>query len=118
MRNRDTSGPQRGGSERAPVPHLPGCPGSGHGSIQRLQPAREQRQPASVSLSFAHAWPSKKSASIMSDLDKLKKENKQLKTLLKKAVRLLNDYKDILKRQETLATAKKDKKKKKKKKKA
>src|ERR1700722_17708383 len=50
----------------------------------------------------------KKSASIMSDLDKLKKENKQLKTLLKKAVKLLNDFKDVLKRQQTLATAKKD----------
>ena len=54
----------------------------------------------------------------MGDLDKLKKENKQLRTLLKKAVRLLTDYKDVLKRQQTQATTKKDKKKKKKKKKA
>jgi hypothetical protein len=34
----------------------------------------------------------------MSELDKLKKQNKQLKALLKNAVQLLNRYKDLLQR--------------------
>jgi hypothetical protein len=34
----------------------------------------------------------------MSELDKLKKENKKLKALLRDAVELLNKYKDVLKR--------------------
>jgi hypothetical protein len=55
--------------------------------------------------------------STMSDLDKLKKENKQLKALLKKAVRLLNNYKEVLKKQQEITTAKNEKKKKKKSKK-
>jgi hypothetical protein len=54
-----------------------------------------------------------KESSIMSDLDKLKKENKQLKALLKKAVKLLNNYKEVLKRQQEITAAKKEKKKKK-----
>ena len=41
----------------------------------------------------------------MSDLDKLKKENKQLKLLLKKAVALLNKYKPVLQHVEALAGA-------------
>jgi hypothetical protein len=49
----------------------------------------------------------------MSDLDKLKKENKQLRALLKKAVKLLNNYKDVLKKQQELTAGKKEKKKKK-----
>jgi hypothetical protein len=49
----------------------------------------------------------------MSDLDKLKKENKQLKALLKKAVKLLNTYKEVLKKQQELTMAKGEKKKKK-----
>jgi hypothetical protein len=49
----------------------------------------------------------------MSDLDKLKKENKQLKALLKKAVKLLNNYKEVLKMQQEITAAKKEKKKKK-----
>lgn len=49
----------------------------------------------------------------MSDLDKLKKENKQLKVLLKKAVKLLNNYKDVLKKQQEITAAKNEKKKKK-----
>jgi hypothetical protein len=51
--------------------------------------------------------------SIMSDLDKLKKENKQLKALLKKAVKLLNTYKEVLKQQQELTMPKSEKKKKK-----
>jgi hypothetical protein len=54
-----------------------------------------------------------KSVTIMSDLDKLKKENKQLKALLKKAVKLLNKYKEVLKMQQEITAAKKEKKKKK-----
>jgi hypothetical protein len=57
----------------------------------------------------------------MSDLDKLKKENKQLKLLLKKAVALLNKYKPVLQQVEALDGGdkdNKDKKEKKKKKKA
>lgn len=34
----------------------------------------------------------------MSEVDKLKKQNKQLKALLKNAVQLLNRYKDLLQR--------------------
>jgi len=49
----------------------------------------------------------------MSDLNKLKKENKQLKALLKKAVKLLNNYKEVLKKQQEITTAKNEKKKKK-----
>jgi hypothetical protein len=49
----------------------------------------------------------------MSDLDKLKKENKQLKALLKKAVKLLNNYKEVLKKQHEITADKKEKKKKK-----
>ena len=49
----------------------------------------------------------------MSDLDKLKKENKQLKALLKKAVKLLNTYKEVLKQQQELTMPKSEKKKKK-----
>jgi hypothetical protein len=49
----------------------------------------------------------------MSDLDKLKKENKQLKALLKKAVKLLNNYKEVLKMQQEITAAKKEKKKRK-----
>jgi hypothetical protein len=52
---------------------------------------------------------------IMSDLDKLKKENKQLKALLKKAVALLNKYKPVLQQAQALEVGKKDKKEKKKK---
>jgi hypothetical protein len=59
-----------------------------------------------------------KGASIMSDLDKLKKENKQLKALLKKAVKLLNNYKEVLKMQQEITAGKKEKEKEKKKKKA
>jgi uncharacterized membrane protein YgaE (UPF0421/DUF939 family) len=51
--------------------------------------------------------------SIMSDLDKLKKENKQLRVLLKKAVKLLNNYKEVLKKQQDITSGKKEKKKKK-----
>jgi hypothetical protein len=54
-----------------------------------------------------------KGVSIMGDLDKLKKENKQLKTLLKKAVKLLNNYKEVLKKQQQITMAKNEKKKKK-----
>jgi hypothetical protein len=46
----------------------------------------------------------------MSDLDKLKKENKQLKLLLKKAVALLNKYKPVLQQVEALDGGDKDKK--------
>ncbi|HEY1312438.1 MAG TPA: hypothetical protein VGE92_01105 [Steroidobacteraceae bacterium] len=38
----------------------------------------------------------------MSELSKLKKENKQLKLLLKDAVKMLDRYKDILKHPERL----------------
>jgi hypothetical protein len=54
-----------------------------------------------------------KGVSIMSDMDKLKKENKQLKALLKKAVKLLNNYKEVLKKQQELTAGKIEKKKKK-----
>jgi hypothetical protein len=43
----------------------------------------------------------------MSDLDKLKKENKQLKALLKNAVELLDKYKEFLKHPEKLVADKK-----------
>jgi hypothetical protein len=43
----------------------------------------------------------------MSELDKLKKENKQLKGLLKNAVQLLNTYREFLKHPETLGAGKK-----------
>jgi len=46
----------------------------------------------------------------MSDLDKLKKENKQLKGLLKNAVELLDKYKEFLKHPEKLGVEKKKKK--------
>lgn len=46
----------------------------------------------------------------MSDLDKLKKENKQLKALLKNVVELLSRYKDILKHPENLRMKKKKRK--------
>jgi hypothetical protein len=49
----------------------------------------------------------------MSDLDKLKKENKQLKALLKNAVELLDSYKEFLKHPEKLAAEKKKSKEKK-----
>ncbi len=51
----------------------------------------------------------------MSELDKLKKENKQLKALLRNAVELLDRYKDVLKRPEKLGEKKKKKDKKEKK---
>jgi hypothetical protein len=47
----------------------------------------------------------------MSDLDKLKKENKKLRALLKNAVELLNQSKKLLKRPEKLGAAKKKRKK-------
>jgi hypothetical protein len=47
----------------------------------------------------------------MSDLDKLKQENKQLRALLKKAVQLLNQSKKLLKHPEKLTSAKKKRKK-------
>jgi cell fate (sporulation/competence/biofilm development) regulator YlbF (YheA/YmcA/DUF963 family) len=47
----------------------------------------------------------------MSDVDKLKKENKQLRALLKKAVKLLNNYKEVLKKQQEISADKKAKKK-------
>ncbi len=43
----------------------------------------------------------------MSEVDKLKKQNKQLKALLKNAVQLLNRYKDLLQRAAPPATKKK-----------
>jgi hypothetical protein len=46
----------------------------------------------------------------MSDLDRLKKENKQLKLLLKKAVALLNKYKPVLQQVEALDGGDKDNK--------
>ncbi len=49
----------------------------------------------------------------MSELDKLKKENKQLKALLRNAVELLDRYKDVLKHPEKLGDKKKKKKEKK-----
>ncbi len=51
----------------------------------------------------------------MSESDKLKKENKQLKTLLRDAVELLDRYKDVLKRPEKPGEKKKKKGKKSKK---
>ena len=47
----------------------------------------------------------------MSELSKLKKENKQLKALLGNAVELLNRYKELLEHPEKLADAKKTKRK-------
>jgi hypothetical protein len=47
----------------------------------------------------------------MSELDKLKKENKQLRALLKNAVELLNQSKKLLKRTDKPAKEKKKKKK-------
>jgi hypothetical protein len=47
----------------------------------------------------------------MSELSKLKKENKQLKALLGNAVELLNRYKDLLEHPERLADAKKTRRK-------
>lgn len=38
----------------------------------------------------------------MGELDKLKKENKRLKSLLKSAVKLLNTYKEYLKHPEAI----------------
>jgi hypothetical protein len=55
---------------------------------------------------------------MMSELSKLKKENKKLKSLLKNAVEILDRYRDILQHPEKLglkAEAKKKKKKTKKK---
>lgn len=43
----------------------------------------------------------------MSEIDKLKKEIKRLKGLLKNAVQLLNTYKEFLKHPETLGDGKK-----------
>jgi hypothetical protein len=51
----------------------------------------------------------------MSESDKLKKDNKQLRALLKDAVELLNKYKDVVKNPKEPAPDKKKKKKKKKK---
>lgn len=58
---------------------------------------------------------------MMSELSKLKKENKKLKSLLKNAVEILDRYRDILQHPEKLglqAAAKAKKKKKKAKKKS
>jgi hypothetical protein len=44
----------------------------------------------------------------MSELSKLKKENKQLKALLRQAVELLNKYKPVLKQAEALEVDSKD----------
>jgi hypothetical protein len=58
---------------------------------------------------------------MMSELSKLKKENKKLKSLLKNAVEILDRYRDILQHPEKLglkAEAKAEKKKKKAKKKS
>jgi hypothetical protein len=46
----------------------------------------------------------------MGELDKLKKENKQLRALLKNAVELLNQSKKLLKRSDKPKKAKKNKK--------
>jgi hypothetical protein len=46
----------------------------------------------------------------MGELDKLKKENKQLRALLKNAVELLNQSKKLLKRTDKPGKAKKKKK--------
>jgi hypothetical protein len=46
----------------------------------------------------------------MSELDKLKKENKQLRVLLKNAVELLNQSKKLLKRSDKLKKTDKPKK--------
>jgi hypothetical protein len=46
----------------------------------------------------------------MSEMDKLKKENKQLRALLKNAVELLNQSKKLLKRSDKPKKAKKKKK--------
>jgi hypothetical protein len=46
----------------------------------------------------------------MGELDKLKKENKQLRALLKNAVELLNQSKKLLKRSDKPKKAKKKKK--------
>ena len=45
----------------------------------------------------------------MSDLDKLRKENKQLRALLKNAVELLNQSKKLLKKTDKPVKAKKKK---------
>jgi hypothetical protein len=51
----------------------------------------------------------------MSELDKLKKENKQLRALLKNAVELLNQSKKLLKQSDKAKKTKSDKPKKEKK---
>jgi hypothetical protein len=52
---------------------------------------------------------------MMSELSKLKKENKKLKSLLKNAVEILDRYRDILQHPEKLAVKTETKAKKKKK---
>ncbi len=48
----------------------------------------------------------------MSELDRLKKENKKLMKLLRNAVELLNKYKDVLTREDPPRVQKKKKRKK------
>jgi hypothetical protein len=56
-------------------------------------------------------WPPRQAPLIMSDLDKLKKENKKLRALLRNAVELLNQSKKLLKQPEKASSEKKKRKK-------